>query len=330
MSELPSLPEAPDVYAPGDDAQLGIYRTPFAEIDLGGRGLSRYRLKEWHYLSFTNDRFFVALGLVQLGYVGSVFAYAVDRAGDAPTHEYGVISPLGRQPSIAESSVRGTTAWKTREAAVSITARDGWDVALDLPVGALRLTGEAHIEAQESLAMLHRLDATHVAYTHKAAGWPASGALRLGDVPISLEGALAASDWTRSQARRETVWNWCCTSGRLADGRAFGLNLSAQVYDDERGHSRENAAWIDGRVVPLGGVRFDVPPRPKDEPWRVRSLEGDEVDLEIHPEGAREEHMGVGPLRTDFVQPYGRFEGNVLGHDVSGLFGVVEDHHALW
>ena len=325
-----SLPAAPSSFLAGDQWQIGVYRTPFAEAELSARGWRRYRLKEWHYVSFTTDEWYVAVGLVQLGYIGNLFCYAVDRIQKRCAVEYGSLSPLGRALSLAPSSVRGTTSWKSRAATVSIAANDGWAVDLDIPLGAERLRGRAHIESRDSLAMLHRLGPQRVAYTHKAAGWPASGYLELGPRPIRLDGALAASDWTRSQASRVTEWKWASLSGLLHDGTAIGLNLSADVYDDAKGHSVENALWIDGKVRPLSGVRFEMPSDPKTKRWVIRSLDTDEVDVEFEPLGAREEHRNFGLVRTDFVQPYGRFAGRVCGHDITGCFGVVEAHVSMW
>jgi hypothetical protein len=314
----------------GDQWQIGVYRTPFAEAALSTRSWRRYRLKEWHYVSFTTEEWYVAVGLVQLGYIGNLFCYAVDRIQKRCAVAYGSLSPLGRALSLAPSSVRGTTSWKSRAATVSIAANDGWAVDLDIPLGAERLRGRAHIESRDSLAMLHRLGPQRVAYTHKAAGWPASGYLELGPRPIRLDGALAASDWTRSQANRVTEWKWASLSGLLHDGTAIGLNLSADVYDDAKGHSVENALWIDGKVRPLSGVRFEMPSDPKTKRWVIRSLDTDEVDVEFEPLGAREEHRNFGLVRTDFVQPYGRFAGRVCGHDITGCFGVVEAHVSVW
>ena len=324
------LPEAPSSFLDGDQWQIGVYRTPFAEAALSTRLWRRYRLKEWHYVSFTTEEWYVAVGLVQLGYIGNLFCYAVDRIQKRCAVEYGSLSPLGRALSLAPSSVRGTTSWKSRAATVSIAANDGWAVDLDIPLGAERLRGRAHIESRDSLAMLHRLGPQRVAYTHKAAGWPASGYLELGPRPIRLDGALAASDWTRSQASRVTEWKWASLSGLLHDGTAIGLNLSADVYDDAKGHSVENALWIDGKVRPLSGVRFEMPSDPKTKRWVIRSLDTDEVDVEFEPLGAREEHRNFGLVRTDFVQPYGRFAGRVCGHDITGCFGVVEAHVSMW
>jgi hypothetical protein len=330
MTSVPSLKDAPHALFVDDQWQLGVYRTPFADVEMSTKGWKRYRLKEWHYVSFTTDEWFVALGLVQLGYVANLFAYAVDRREGECVAEYGELSPMGRALSFAPSSIAGRTTWRNRNAYASIEADDGWTVELDLPVGAERLSGRARIETRESLAMLHRLGPNRVAYTHKAAGWPASGELTLGGRRIRLDGGLAASDWTRSQANRVTEWKWVSVNGFLEDGTSVGLNLSAQVYEDERGHSVENALFVDGRVRHLSGVRFLVPSSPQSQTWRIASLEGSEVDLEFEPLGAREEHTNLGLMRTDFVQPYGRFTGHVCGLDFTGLFGVVEVHLSVW
>ena len=330
MTSAPPLEDAPHATFADGRWQLGIYRTPFTEVNLSARGWKRFRLKQWHYLSFTTDEWFVALGLVQLGYVANLFSYAVDRIGHGRAVEHGSLSPWGQALSFAPSSVAGKTCWKSRGASVSVQADDGWEIDVDIPLGQERLRGHAEIRARDSIAMLHRLGPKRVAYTHKAAGWPVSGRLELGARSIRLDGGLAASDWTRSQATRITEWKWASVSGFLPNGRSFGLNLSAQVYEDERGHSVENAFWLDGRVRRLDGVRFEVPNDPQLESWRITSLDGDEVDLQFRPLGAREEHSNFGLVRTDFVQPYGRFEGHLCGHDVTGSFGVVEVHLSVW
>lgn len=330
MKNAHPLPEAPRSLSIDGQWQFGIYRSPFANAGIETTGYRRYRLKEWHYLSFTTDAWYVAVGLVQMGYVASIFAYVVDRKGAGRRFEFRALSPLGRSARIAPSSLRGTTSWKSRKASLSVSARDGWDVDLDLPLGADRLRGRAHLAPRGSLAMLHALSPDRVAYTHKAAGCAASGSFEHGGRRIDLDGGLGSSDWTRSQASRVTRWKWASLSGRLADGAAVGLNLSAQVYDDDAGHSVENAFFFEDDVIPLGGVRFVVPDNPRTGRWSIRSIDGDDVDLEFQPAGALEERMNFGVVRSDFVQPYGRFAGRVCGHDVSGCFGVVETHLSVW
>jgi hypothetical protein len=73
-----------------------------------------------------------------------------------------------------------------------------------------------------------------------------------------------------------------------------------------------------------------MPSNPKTGRWAIRSIDGDEVDIEFEPLGAREEHSNFGLVRTDFIQPYGRFSGRVAGHEMAGCFGVVESHLSVW
>ena len=104
MTATQSLPPAPRSILVGDQWQIGVYRTPFEQVELARAGLKRFRLKEWHYVSFTTEDWFVAVGLVQLGYVANLFCYVFDRIKQGPAREYGALSPLGRALSFAPSS----------------------------------------------------------------------------------------------------------------------------------------------------------------------------------------------------------------------------------
>lgn len=326
-----TLPEAPSACKLEGDWQWGRYRTPIARPALGAWGPRKWRLKEWHYTSLVTDRLFVAVGLVQLGYVANAFVYLVDRERPDVLHEYEALSMLGRHLRFAPSSVEGETRWTRRGVDLRVGwARQRWELALDVELGGARLVGNARLHAEgDALALLHDVGSARPAYTHKQVGLPASGTLRWGEASFDLSGAVAASDWTRSFAARETRWKWACFAGEI-EGARVGLNLSADVYDDAQGDSQENALWRDGQVQPLGGVVFEVPRTPGVDDWRIRSRRGDEVDLTFRPLGARAQHLDLRMVRSDFVQPYGLFRGRVAGVPIDGLFGVVEDHHSVW
>lgn len=326
----PSLPEPP-AHARVDGAwQWGRYLHPIPDPDLGVGPLRRMRLKEWHYTSVATDRLFLAFGLVQLGYVANAFLYLVDRKHPTVAREYEALSMLGRHLSFSPSSTRGETLWRHRDAEVRVAARPhGWDVRLDVVLGELAVAGGFHVQSAESLALLVDLGHERPAYTHKSAGLRVTGSLRMGDESVDLSGGLATLDWTRSLAVRETRWKWASFAGR-ANGRNVGLNLSAEVYDDAAGDSRENAFWLDGRVLPLGGVTFEVPREPGVGDWRIVSRNGDEVDLTFTPLGARAQHLDMKLLKSDFVQPYGLFRGKVAGVEIVEVMGVCEDHTSVW
>ena len=322
-----TLPLAPPV-AYRDGYLFGRYRSPIVDPSFPFRLGDRWRLKEWTYLSVATDELFLAFGLVQLGYASNLFLYAVERSTGI-THELEESLPAGAGLTMAPSSVLGTTEWRWRGQQVRVRYDHGWHVTLDVrfPKGPALAAG-FHLESTEALALLHDLGGGRPAYTHKAAGLPAAGTAVLGGATFDLQGGLGALDWTRSRANRETVWKWASFASHQG-GRALGLNLSAEVYEDSVGASPENAYWVDGEVHPLGAVRFELPPEGErtTHPWK---LVGDEVDLVFEPLGARAQRLDLRLIQSTFVQPYGSFHGRIAEHAIDGAFGVVEDHQSLW
>lgn len=335
---LPRLEDtAPAALCTSTGWAFGRYRQPIAEPSLGPLGRSKsMRTKEWHYHSVVDDSWFLGVAVVQLGYLASAFLYLVERATPGERREYEALSPLGRALSFAPSSVRGETRWERGRDRIVMSYDAGWQLELDVGLGAERLSGEIRITPRESLCVAFPLTPERPAYTHKAAGLPARGSLRLGERDIVLVDALATLDWTRSLARRHTHWKWASFAGRASDGRPVGLNVSAEVYDRPEGVSHENALFLDGITHSLGGVRFELPRDPESGVWRIVGREPSELELEFQPLGARKQKLDLLLLRSDFVQPYGTFKGRIRPEalaapvSVDGVFGVVENHDALW
>lgn len=166
--------------------------------------------------------------------------------------------------------------------------------------------------------------------------------------------ALGGLDWTKSIALHHTVWKWASANfyatvltvlkeGKSIpeDNAAIGINLSADVYDIE-GASQENAIWINGQVYIVGGVKFIIPAQADTDEWQIQSkdpTESEYIDLRFQPTGARQDHTDLYLLKSDFIQPFGYFYGNILvtasdgsmrSIHVQHAFGVVEDHNAAW
>ncbi len=321
---------APSRICEGTETHIGRFLGAIANPNVTAPG-GRWRLKEWSYLSLATETHFVAFAVVQLGYVANLFCYVVDRRSHA-FWQTEALAPLGRGLLFAESSLHGTTIWQRGENHLEITAiPSGWRATLALNLAGKWLRGTAEIASGEGLALVFPLAPKRVAYTHKDAGMRADVRLAFADQPLPHEG-LATLDWTRSAALRTTCWNWASVATRLDDGRRFGLNLSARVYDDAAGASMENAVWLDGKLHLLGGVTFALPASPAAEIWHVR---GDGVDLAFSPVGARQQSVNLGVVRSRFVQPFGHFAGTVQLPTGEALtippsFGVVEDHVAVW
>lgn len=323
----------------GGQVAYGRYCQAIADPNVRASGVfGRFRLKEWHYTSVSSDHFFLAFGLVHLGYLANAFCYLVDHTTGDSYHAYEAMAPFGFGLRFAPSSVRGVTRWRKGGQSIEVRWEEGWHIRIDVMLRdrrdrTERLCGELHYPAGESLVLLHPLPSGKPAYTHKESARPTVGTLHWRDERVPVDG-LGTLDWTRSVALRETTWKWASFTTRGADGHRIGLNLSAEVYDDADGASRENAAWLGDRPHVLGGVRFEVPAHPERDPWRIRSLHGDEVDLTFQPMGARSQNVDYRLIRSEFVQPYGRFTGTLrvsgVTVPVDGAFGVVEDHRSLW
>jgi hypothetical protein len=123
------------------------------------------------------------------------------------------------------------------------------------------------------------------------------------------------------------------------------LYLICTDYVDYNGVSQENAVWVNGKIHLLGKVDIEMPEDRETGLWKVRSTdescqnEGQPtrvcVNLVFTPRGARGANMDVIVLKSDFVQPYGTFEGDLRlpsGEvlSIENTFGVVEDHIAIW
>ena len=302
----------------------------------------RMRLKEWHYISVTHDQFFFAFALIQLGYISQMFMYLVDFDNGETQFidEYSKKSLFGRSLKFAPSSLRGKSLWKSprnffqvegtqKEIIVNIESR--------LKKSPLSLN--LNLRRKESLALHYPLSSHRGAYTHKEATLPTLGSFIHGKRKIILKesNALGVSDWTRSFSNRHTFWNWASFSTTLSDGRTFGINLSQHIYDDHNGHSLENAQWVDHEVFFLGAVDFIIPEKdPLKKNWSLIGQISSKtwLELEFTPQGKRQEKINLGVLRSDFIQPFGLFNGYIIHRNekiiIKQVFGVMEKHYSKW
>lgn len=326
------LNPAPATLFEAGHPNVGRFEGPIGIVNLGGRGLERFRLKEWHYTAVTTERHFVAVAMVQLGYVANLFAYVVDRRRPQRAAMAERIVPLGRGLRFAASSTSGETRFAHGDDRVRVAYRpDGFTITLSLDLDGRRLSGSFDCKGGASGSIVHRLPHGGIAYTHKGALYEVSGDLRFDGLSLLGEGeALGTLDWTRSEAARKTDWKWASFAGRDTAGRKVGLNLSTDVYDDPNGDSVENFLYTEAGTSALPGVVFEMPRAPLHMPWRIRSKQGDAVDLLFEPQGARAQDVRLGVVESRFVQPYGTYHGHIGEHELRGVFGVVEDHHAVW
>ncbi|EDY86211.1 conserved hypothetical protein [gamma proteobacterium HTCC5015] len=169
-------------------------------------------------------------------------------------------------------------------------------------------------------------------YAQKFAGIPcfgtvvdASGAFDMGQL-----NAYAHHDWSGGFMRRETFWNWACTSGQVRDARGHtvdvGLNLSCGV--NETGFT-ENCFWLDGKLIKVDSIRFDYDRDDENSLWRIASYDG-QIDLVFTPHGLHREKQNYLLVASNFKQFFGLFQGRIGDLQIDALWGFVEDQYSKW
>lgn len=170
-------------------------------------------------------------------------------------------------------------------------------------------------------------------YSHKVP-LPVTGTIRVGERTFRAtpQDSVAILDIHKAHYPRHTFWNWATCAGWDSAGRLIGLNLTRNVNEDD-GRFNENAIWVDGRLAHLGPARFELDRRALLEPWRLTTADG-AADVEFRPQGERAQRVRLGVVSSVFSQPYGTFRGVVrVGPErveIEDLFGVCEDHRAVW
>lgn len=151
----------------------------------------------------------------------------------------------------------------------------------------------------------------------------ADGHLSLGMevTPVSATGIL---DESAGYHARHTAWEWSAGVGTSLDGWPVAWNLVRGLHDSET--LSERTVWVAGRAREAPPVRFAT------DLGEVWGSDGSLLRFEEEARRSRRERLG--PVSSDYVQPFGRFSGVVPGgvelSEQEPAFGVMERHRAKW
>jgi hypothetical protein len=324
--------------------------TPLGRLE---RAAKRVQLKQWMYASVVTERTLLACAIADLGYVGSSFAYVVDRR-TGKKYEYSTLSPGAFGIGVSYNSLRGASCIDKGNfgRAVVLNDSDNGRRRIDLALrGKLGKNPKpplrASIEIEDNgvdpapIVVVEESEPGCYLYTHKNYGLSASGRIQCGPIVDAFEmgEGLAGFDFNRGYRPRETYWNWAAASGWSEDGERLGFNLTAhRPWDVASGTNEQDALdcaiWLPDGCQKLDRVEFEYQPGDLMAPWRIRDADG-LVDLHFQPEGKRAEDVNFGFVVSQFHQPYGRFSGvlrsrNGKAYALGDVFGVTEQHFARW
>jgi Domain of unknown function (DUF2804), N-terminal/Domain of unknown function (DUF2804), C-terminal len=314
---------------------VGWSRLPLCDATLPGPAGRR---KRWNFWSFdTPDLHFVA-AVVDVDYMRLAFVQLLTLA-DLEWREGRLTLPLVGRPRMGgEVTDEMVFRWGGRHIAMS--PRDGGvDVLVDWPgfTG-----GDLHAElraeptpGQESINVTIPWSAKRYHFTSKQPAVPARGTIRVGDETYTLGGrdCCAALDFARGVWRYDSKWDWLSGSGRDTQGRVVGLNLGAGWTDGTP--MTENGVILDGVARKIDQtVSFEYDARDLMKPWRIRSDDGETVDLEVAPLHHHRLNVNLVVLQSRLDQVLGRVSGSLAFPDgavkIDGLLATCEAQKARW
>jgi hypothetical protein len=249
-------------------------------------------LKRWRWVGVFDERLLLCAAFARVGGVAQSWWAVWDREAGALRER-----TVSWRPGRVVGFARGRVSVRDGDVAIELELDEGGGVETVCPHGA------------------------QYVWTRKQGGVRARGAVRLGHERIAVD-ARAIVDDTAGYHARETAWRWCAGVGVAADGRAAAWNLVEGVNDPPV--RSERTLWVDGE-----------PPREAGPVVVAAKL--DRVDgaggtaLRFTREAARERRERLGPVRSDYVQPFGTFAGTLPGGlELCEGLGVMEDHRAWW
>ena len=328
-------------------AQVGWARQPLLDCNLEDarfypallRPLQRLRVKKWDYYGVTTPEVFFSATIADLGYAATVFVYLVDFKGKTYHEESKTIFPAGgvtlpRNSTEGESSYLGKKQklrfWVEQDARrVQVAWRGFAGETLEADISL------AHApDAHESTVVVIPIGEKRFYYNRKINAMPASGYVKVGFHHIDLEPetALGNLDWGRGVWEYDSFWVWSSASGRLADGRAVGLNFGFGFGDDRA--ATENTLLLNGRIHKLGRVDIRYNPKNFMSSWWLLSDDG-RVNLHFHPILERVARTPLVIIDSEVHQLFGRYQGQIIADDgeviaIQGLIGWAEEHRARW
>ena len=152
-------------------------------------------------------------------------------------------------------------------------------------------------------------------WTRKRANTPARGTVALAGRAHDVDGTAFIDESAGYHARR-TSWRWSAGIGRGEGGERVAWNLVAGVHD-----APEPASAPCGSTA--GRTRWRRPSSPPtSRAWATSSFDA---------WCAREDHTSRGFFRSDYLQPFGSFSGELPGGPrLAEGYGVMEWHDVRW
>ena len=354
-TSLDSVPKTPVV--DGSPA-FGTYRgvPSHTQLECRTRGVGpvhRFlREKRWTWFAVADDRVAAGGAIVDAGPIGTVFCWVADRTRRELIVDASRLVP-GPAVSVSDTPKDGVVGTYRLSRNPLTIERDGAILSIRGSLGSASFDLEIDCPPERAMAAICPVDGGHdgaINITTKEHSQDVRGVITAEDHRFVLTEGVGLFDHSHGLLARETRWDWAFGVGH-ADGIPLSFNLVDGFND-----GLENVVWIDGEPLRVGALTldriaggdrstesgnrktsrdratesgFDTESDFEMSRWRASSDCGT-VNLELAVEVVREESIDVGILASEYVQPVGAWSGTIGGTEVDGMFGVAENHRALW
>ncbi|MCX7632292.1 MAG: DUF2804 domain-containing protein [Turneriella sp.] len=319
-------PQRKSLPRPGEQGHYGVYAGLIADTDTTGWDFDRAILprrwlerKAWIYLGVYSRDFYAGMALVDAGYLATAFCYVYIPAEKFFIEDRQIFPKgFGRNfgATLSESWRLGGFEILPSEQKIIFNLRGKFDLTASF---SFRQNGLSTIAPSDSLRPFH--------FTYKEMAIPVEGEFIGQGRRYKFSGEIGTLDYSKGYPPRHTQWNWLALVGKTESGKSLAVNLV-----DKFNESMENALWLDGTAMPLASAHFHYIRPPERSIWRIFTRDN-VFETRFRPFGARSENINLGLLRSQFVQPYGTFDGQIRINGNTEKFigyGVTEDHDALW
>jgi hypothetical protein len=331
----------------GSLAQIGWSRQPLLDSNLeythttALRSFQRLRLKRWDYYGLTTPEYFFSFTLADVGYAGSIFAYAINwQTGKC---EEATLSPaFAKGVSLPRNSDAGVSSFKSQQVSMEFESLPQ-ERRLKVLWKEFGGAGKPDFSADVSFAVSPQHESLNMAlpihdrkyyFNRKINCLPASGTVSYQGKTFTItpDDCLGNLDWGRGVWEYKSYWVWASASGFLPGGHTFGLNLGYGFTSPKA--PSEYAVILDGKIHKLDQVDFQFDSKNYLKPWRMVSPDG-RLDLTFAPTIERVAKTDLKIIYTEVHQNFGVYQGTFVTDEgqkieIAGLKGFAEEHHARW
>lgn len=294
-----------------------------------------FNYKQFQYFGVISDHFSLGCAFADTAWLGLAFFYFYDNQ----THtlsEWTWRSPFSQKLQLSQSPRSGKSLFQiSRHEWITMEYKDTAEgLTKTLSVNTKQVNAEAIMQEPlhyQPMSICTRTGINGFTYANKVAGIKAQGQVQIKGKHYDLaqHNSYGHHDYTAGYLRRETYWNWACTSAQV-NGHDLGLNLSCGVNETS---ASENCLWLDQRLYPTGGIFFEYDRKDLFQPWQIYN-DNKTIDLTFTPQGRHQEKLNLAFFASNFNQLFGSFNGK-LSIDgkpflLSNIPGFVEEQYAKW